>query len=96
MIIDFELPENILKVKRIENLLNINPLKKKVNTDEITVSIAPVFDEQRMKWAVRKPNFIKERELWIAIKRDSHYRRLHGLTKERERCPKRLNFKMYL
>lgn len=83
------------KKERIDNLIKPNPEKKKVCSDEITVAIFPIFQDFRMQWAVRKPNFIKNRELEVAIRRDTYHRRLHALSRKREKCPKKLNFKMY-
>lgn len=83
------------KRERVENLIRPNPEKKKVCSDEITVAIFPIFQDFRMQWAIRKPNFIKNRELNIVIKRDTYHRRLHALSRKREKTPQRLNFKMY-
>lgn len=83
------------KRERVENLIRPNPEKKKVCSDEITVAIFPIFQDFRMQWAVRKPNFIKNLELNIVIKRDTHHRRLQALSRKREKTPQRLNFRMY-
>jgi hypothetical protein len=95
MIIDAFCFNQKTKKERIENLILPNPNKKKVSSDEITVAIFPIFQDFRMQWAVRKPNFIKNRELEVVIRRDTHHRRLHALSRKREKTPKRLNFRMY-